>query len=282
MKFCSLNIVGFFARSQIKADLQLQRFSKITLGPAFPVLRPHYGNMSHFLGFLRVPLGSRFSDFSKVLLGSQFGAAQSSALGPLLFNIDMINLFYEYEESNVASYADDTTLFSCATDIPSVALEVQASATKLFRWFKNNHLKANSGKSHILLSTNKLEIVSVDEVSLAASSHEKLLGVTIDSALKFENHIKEFCLKVGKKINALCRMSNSTSLGKRKTLMKAFIESQFNHCPLIWMFRSRTLNNKINHIHERALRTVYSVNSSFYELLDKDGPLRFIKEMSKV
>ena len=37
------------------------------------------------------------------------------------------------------------------------------------------------------------------------------------------------------------------------------------------MLRSRTLDNKINHIHERALRTVYSVNSSFYELLDKDG-----------
>ena len=53
--------------------------------------------------------------------------------------------------------------------------------------------------------------------------------------------------------------------------MKAFIESQFNYCPLIWMLRSRALNNKINHIHERALRTVYSdYNSSFYELLDKD------------
>ena len=37
------------------------------------------------------------------------------------------------------------------------------------------------------------------------------------------------------------------------------------------MLRSRTLNNKINHTHERALRTVYSdYNSSFYELLDKD------------
>ena len=61
------------------------------------------------------------------------------------------------------------------------------------------------------------------------------------------------------------------SLEKRRTLMKAFIESQFNYCPLIWMLRSRTLNNKINHTHERALRTVYSdYNSSFYELLDKD------------
>ena len=59
---------------------------------------------------------------------------------------------------------------------------------------------------------------------------------------------------------------------KRRTLMKAFIESQFNYCPLIWMFHSRTLNNKINRIHERALRTVYSdYNSFFNELLDKDG-----------
>ena len=81
------------------------------------------------------------------------------------------------------------------------------------------HLKANSGKSHILLSTNKLEIVSIDRIPLAASSHEKLLGVTIASELKFENHIKELYLKVGKKINALWRISSSTSLGKRRTFI---------------------------------------------------------------
>ena len=115
--------------------------------------------MSHFSGFLRVPLGSQFSDFSKVLLGSQFGVPQGSGLELLLFNIDMINLFYECEDSNVASYGEDTTAYSCAADIPSLPLEVQASATKLFRLFKNNHLKANPGKSHILLSTNKLELV---------------------------------------------------------------------------------------------------------------------------
>ena len=177
---------------------------------------------------MRVPLSSQFSDFSEVLLGSRFGVPQGSALGPLLLNIDIINLFYECEDSNVASYADDTTPYSCATDIPSVALELQASATKLFLWFKNNHLKANPGKSHILLSTNKLEIVSIDGIPLAASSHEKLLVVTIDSELKFENHIKELCLKVDKKNNALCHISSFMSLEKRRTLMKAFTESQFN------------------------------------------------------
>ena len=148
--------------------------------------------------------------------------------------------------------------------------------------YRSLQLKANPGKSHILLGTNKLEIVSIDGIPLAASSHEKLLGVTIDSELKFENHIKELCLKVDKKNKVLCHMSSSMSLEKRRTLMKAFIEWQFNYCPLIWNLRSRTLNNKINHIHERALRTVYSdYNLSFYELLDIDALLRFIKTMSK-
>ena len=50
--------------------------------------------------------------------------------------------------------------------------------------------------------------------------------------------------------------------------MKAFITSQFSYCPLIWMFHSRNLNNKINRIHERALKLVYQNNLSFSELLD--------------
>ena len=54
--------------------------------------------------------------------------------------------------------------------------------------------------------------------------------------------------------------------------MKTFIESQFNYCPLIWMFHSRTINNKINRLHERALRIVYSdFKSSFEGLLMKDN-----------
>ena len=53
--------------------------------------------------------------------------------------------------------------------------------------------------------------------------------------------------------------------------MKAFITSQFCHCPLIWMFHSRNLNNKINPINERALRLVHRNNLSFSELLDLDN-----------
>ena len=54
--------------------------------------------------------------------------------------------------------------------------------------------------------------------------------------------------------------------------MKAFLESQFGYCPLIWMFHSRGLNNKINRIHESALRLTHKDKSStFQELLEKDN-----------
>ena len=54
--------------------------------------------------------------------------------------------------------------------------------------------------------------------------------------------------------------------------MKSFFESQFGYYPLVWMFYSRGVNNKINHWHERALRLIYKDNiNTFEELLEKDG-----------
>ena len=39
--------------------------------------------------------------------------------------------------------------------------------------------------------------------------------------------------------------------------MNAFITSQFSYCPLVWMTYSRTMNNGINKIHEKALSIVH-------------------------
>ena len=87
-------------------------------------------------------------------------------------------------------------------------------------------------------------------------------------------------------------MSSFMSTNKKRLVMKAFISFQFSYCPLIWMNHSRTLNNKINRIHERSsLRVVYNdKKATFKELLDKDkavsmhpGNLQIlVTEMSKV
>ena len=56
--------------------------------------------------------------------------------------------------------------------------------------------------------------------------------------------------------------------------MKSFFTSQFGYCPLVWMFHSRSLNNKINFIYERALRITYGgKTSTFQQLLEKDNSI---------
>ena len=69
-------------------------------------------------------------------------------------------------------------------------------------------------------------------------------------------------------------MSHILGFTKLRLLMKSFVESQFSYCPLIWMFCSRTLNNRIYKLQERALRILYRDDiSSFEDLLVKDNSI---------
>ena len=46
----------------------------------------------------------------------------------------------------------------------TVISESQSLAFRLFKWLGNNDIKANSGKSHILLSNKKTEKVTINDV----------------------------------------------------------------------------------------------------------------------
>ena len=60
------------------------------------------------------------------------------------------------------------------------------------------------------------------------------------------------------------------SFDKKRILLKTFITSQFDYCPLVWMCH-RGLNNRMSNLPERALRIVYQDKKSDFEtLLKKD------------
>ena len=89
--------------------------------------------------------------------------------------------------------------------------------------------------------------------------------------LRFDEYVLNQCKKAGRKLCAFTRICKFMSLKQRRTLMKSFIESQFGYCQLMWMFCGRKSNNRINYLHERALRIAYNDNqSSFENLLRKD------------
>ena len=56
-------------------------------------------------------------------------------------------------------------------------------------------MKANSGKSHLLMSGTKTTHANVDGYVIKSSQKEILLGRNIDSELKFEDHVNFMCKK---------------------------------------------------------------------------------------
>ena len=133
-------------------------------------------------------------------------------------------------------------------------------------------MKANTDKSHFLLSGKNNLTAYIDGNFIESEDNEVLLGITIDSNLSFNKHISNLRKNASAKLNALSRISGYMNLPKRRIIMKSFITSQFGYCLLIWMFHSRKLNNKINSIHERALKATYNDReSSFDKLLKRDN-----------
>ena len=64
-----------------------------------------------------------------------------SILGPLLFNIHLCDLFYLLEDLDIASYANDTTIYTIKEKKEPVINTLEASSLPLFTWFNNNFMK---------------------------------------------------------------------------------------------------------------------------------------------
>ena len=61
-------------------------------------------------------------------------------------------------------------------------------------------------------------LILFDNTSIASSLRKKLLGITLDSELKFEEHIKKTCNTANKKLNDLHRFACHMSLDKQRML----------------------------------------------------------------
>jgi len=217
----------------------------------------------------RVKIEHAYSSWEEIL----FGVPQGSILGPLLFNIFVCDLFeFIDDDIDIASYADDNTPYVTAKNPDEIIKILEKTSYDMLSWFTMNGMKANPDKCHLLLSGEENFQANISNFVIDSSKQQKLLGVLLDNKLSFDKHINNLCNKASQKLNALCRVSSYMNTDKKRLIMKAFINSQFGYCPLVWMNHSRKLNNKINKIHERALRIVYDdANSSFKELLTKDN-----------
>ena len=219
----------------------------------------------------RTRVGSDYSEWMKI----EYGVPQGSILGPLLFNIFMNDIFFFIKDIKIANYADDNTTYATNDNINSLITLLERETNSIIEWFNVNEMKPNADKCHLLMANQNNSItVNIGNEEIVNEDCVELLGIKIDKQLNFSKHVSKLCKKGNQKLHALARISKFLDKEKLKILMKTFILSQFNYCPLVWINHNRTLNNKINRLHERALRLVYNEPQlSFEELLEMDNSM---------
>ena len=183
----------------------------------------------------RAKVNGSFSTWRETMIG----VPQGSVLGPLLFNIYLNDLFMFVKDAQICNYADDTTIYACDGNIEGVIATLESDALKIAEWFPNNCMNLNEDKCHLMVFGDKSNDVSVNigRITIKESTEEKLLGVILDKKLCFKQQIKSVCKKAGQKLHALTRISYFLDTDQLKRIMKTFILSQFNYCPLVWMFQ---------------------------------------------
>ena len=157
---------------------------------------------------------------------------------------------------NIVNSAGDTTLYAYEPNMDLVLSKLEKDTSTVFTWFQNNYLKANSGKSHLLTTSDNIQHINIGGNQLSSSKYEELLGIIIDHKLTFENHLLNIVQKVNQKLHALARIFKYMPQKKLRITMNAFISSHFAYFPLIWIFHSTQINHKVNKLHERALRII--------------------------
>ena len=60
----------------------------------------------------------------------------------------------------------------------------------------------------------------------------------------------ELCRKASYKLHALQRMMIYLSVGKARLLPSTFIDSQFDHASLIWIFAGKTIKKSVKFVIE--------------------------------
>ena len=148
-----------------------------------------------FISFIQILLegnkgkvNSTYSSWVEIF----FSVPQGSILEPLLFNMYTFDVFYDVNDLEHASFADNNTASTCSPDIIFILETLKKGIDKVFEWFSQNLLNINADVT--LWTGSQVPVdLQVSNITLMWENMAKPLGIHIHNTSNFDFYVSKLC-----------------------------------------------------------------------------------------
>jgi hypothetical protein len=222
---------------------------------AINLLRSYFKERS-----VAVKIGNTVSKTKELTLG----VPQGSVLGPLLFLIFINDLPYAIISLIVKMFADDTTIYASGTTIDDATDIFNLHVLKFIAWCEFNRMDINWSKTKVMFISRKVlpkapKFISINNCQVEVVSTFKLLGVQLDSTLKFKAFIANICANVNKRLFALKRLF-FLSHNIKIQFFKTFLLPYFDYCTTLTIYIDKTISKKLFKCYYASLFRLFKYN----------------------
>lgn len=191
------------------------------------------------------------------------GVPQGSCISPTLFTI-YINDLPSSPGIKTNLFADDTMFYATSMNKQHAAKKLQIQVDLALTWLRDWRISINPKKTVAILFGDKkatnLKPIKINGQDIKWQPTVKYLGVTLDSGLKFNNHIVQSTTKARRIRAALYPMLNSHSplpIQVKLSIIKMYISTILSYAGPAWGALISNSNwKKIEAVQNIALRTI--------------------------
>ena len=211
--------------------------------------------------FQQVQISGKLSESKEI----KAGVPQGSVLGPLLFLLYFNDLPLYIKHCLFDLFADDGTLHTSNTYLPSVITLLNTDLENFSDWCDDNDMKKNTSKSKAMFlatryTANKImeepPNITIRGEQIEISETEKLLGVHIDNSLSWSSHIESTLKKCYSLLFFLNRIKQYLNVSTRKLFYNAYILPHLDYCCSIWGNANSELMSAVIKFQKRAARSI--------------------------
>ena len=213
---------------------------------------------------LQVKCNNVVSDEYKI----EYGTAQGSCIGPLIFILFCNDIYKNIQESSILLFADDTTLYNSNCDIDYLYWIMSHELNLLFDWFKANKLSFNLRKTVCMaffVAQDGAQTVSIGEIKIANVYTTKFLGIHIDDQLNWKHHYTVLYnrLKLNKRMLQITKKYSNNFYKKRHLLCSIY--SHISYAITIWVsMLSHTIIEKLFKLQKECVWLITNQSKHYH------------------